>query len=70
MLSSYSNSCSDEYDAIIIGTGYNGLTCACYLAKFGLTVLVLEDYSSIGGMTLTEEITLPGFWSDVHAYGY
>jgi beta-carotene ketolase (CrtO type) len=46
------------------------LTCACYLARSGLTVLVLEDYHSIGGMTLTEEITLPGFWSDVHAYGY
>lgn len=46
------------------------MTCACYLAKSGLTVLVLEDYRSIGGMTLTEEITLPGFWSDVHAYGY
>lgn len=67
---SYSNSPSIEYDAIVIGAGHNGLTCACYLAKSGLTVLVLEDYHSIGGMTLTEQITLPGFWSDVHAYGY
>ena len=66
----YSNSFSIEYDAIVIGAGHNGLTCACYLAKSGLTVLVLEDYHSIGGMTLTEEITLSGFWSDVHAYGY
>jgi beta-carotene ketolase (CrtO type) len=69
-MSSYSTSPSIDYDAIVIGAGYNGLTCACYLAKSGLTVLVLEDYHSIGGMTLTEEITLPGFWSDVHAYGY
>jgi beta-carotene ketolase (CrtO type) len=64
------NSPSIYYDAIVIGAGHNGLTCACYLAKAGLKVLVLEDYSSIGGMTLTEEITLPGFKSDIHAFGY
>ena len=58
------------YDAIIIGAGHNGLTCGCYLAKAGLKVLVLEEYHSIGGMTITEEITLPGFKSDVHAFGY
>jgi beta-carotene ketolase (CrtO type) len=57
-------------DAIIVGAGHNGLTCAAYLAKAGLKVLVLEEYRSIGGMTITEEITLPGFKSDVHAFGY
>ena len=31
---------------------------------------MLEEYHSIGGMTITEEITLPGFKSDVHAFGY
>ena len=51
----------------MIGSGHNGLTCACYLAKAGLTVLVLETYHSIGGMTNTEDITLPGFRSDTHA---
>jgi beta-carotene ketolase (CrtO type) len=59
-----------EFDAIVIGAGHNGLTCACYLAKAGLKVLVLEEYQSIGGMTITEEITLPGFKSDIHAFGY
>lgn len=61
---------AQTYDAVVIGAGHNGLTCACYLAKAGLQVLVLEQYHRIGGMTLTEEVTLPGFRSDVHAYGY
>src|SRR5918912_4520181 len=61
---------STPYDAIVVGAGHNGLTCACYLAKAGLKVLVVERYHDIGGMTLTEELTLPGFKSDVHASGY
>ena len=41
--------------------------CACYLARAGRKVLVLEKYDSIGGMSNTEEVTLPGFHSDTHA---
>jgi flavin-dependent dehydrogenase len=48
-----------HYDAIVIGAGHNGLTCACYLAKAGLKVLLLEQYHRVGGMTVTEEETLP-----------
>lgn len=58
------------YDAIVIGAGQNGLTCACYLARAGLSVLILEQYRTVGGMTISEELTLPGFQSDVHATGY
>jgi beta-carotene ketolase (CrtO type) len=61
---------SVEYDSIVIGAGHNGLTCACYLAKAGLKVLLLEQYRTVGGMSITEEVTLPGFKSDIHAYGY
>ena len=59
-----------HYDAIIIGAGHNGLTCGSYLARAGLKVLVLEQYHTVGGMTVTEEETLPGFWSDIHASAY
>jgi len=58
------------YEAIVIGAGHNGLTLACYLAKAGLKVLVLERYSTYGGMTISEELAGPGFLSDVHASGY
>jgi beta-carotene ketolase (CrtO type) len=59
-----------SYDAIVIGAGHNGLTCACYLARAGLRTLVLDQYHTVGGMATTEEITLPGFRSDIHAFGY
>jgi beta-carotene ketolase (CrtO type) len=58
------------YQAIVIGAGHNGLTCACYLARAGLKVLVLERYETYGGMTVSEELAVPGFLSDVHASGY
>ena len=58
------------YQAIVIGAGHNGLTCACYLARAGLKVLVLERYETYGGMTVSEELAAPGFLSDVHASGY
>jgi phytoene dehydrogenase-like protein len=59
-----------SYDVIIIGAGHNGLTCGCYLARAGLKVLVLERYSDVGGMTITEEIAGAGFHSDIHASGF
>lgn len=58
------------YDALVIGAGHNGLACACYLAKAGLKTVIVEKNSLAGGMSITEEITQPGFHSDIHAFGY
>ncbi len=56
-----------RYDAIIIGGGHNGLTCAAYLARAGKKVLVLEKRHLVGGATVTEEI-VPGFKFSVFSY--
>ena len=53
-----------EPDFIIAGAGHNSLVAAAYLARAGLRVLVLEGRDQIGGNTITEELTLPGFRHD------
>jgi len=55
------------YDAIIVGGGHNGLTCAAYLARAGKRVLVLERRHVLGGAAVTEEI-YPGFKYSVCSY--
>ncbi len=56
-----------RYDAVIIGGGHNGLTCACYLAAAGLKVRILERHSEVGGAAVTEEFH-PGFRNSTAAY--
>ncbi len=64
---------SNSYDAVIIGSGPNGLAAAVRLAESGCSVLVLEAAAEIGGGTRSAELTLPGFVHDVcaaiHALG-
>ena len=54
----------DEVDVVVIGAGHNALICAAYLAQAGLEVCVLEAQDVVGGNTVTEELTLPGFLHD------
>src|SRR5262245_12892885 len=56
-----------QFDAIIIGAGHNGLVTACYLAKAGKKVLVLERRHVVGGACVTEEV-FPGFKVSTAAY--
>ena len=55
------------YDAVIIGGGHNGLTCAAYLGMAGLKVKVFEKRNVVGGAAVTQEF-YPGFRNSVAAY--
>jgi phytoene dehydrogenase-like protein len=58
---------STSYDALIIGGGHNGLVTACYLARSGWRVRVLERRSIVGGAAVTEEFH-PGFRNSTASY--
>jgi len=56
-----------DIDAIIVGAGHNGLTCAAYLGMAGLRVRVFERRGMVGGACVTEEFH-PGFRNSTAAY--
>ena len=55
------------YDAVVIGAGHNGLVCAAYLARAGMSVCVLERRGIVGGAAVTEEFH-PGFRNSTASY--
>ena len=56
---------STSLDAVVVGSGPNGLAAAITIARAGRSVRVIEAKDTIGGGTRTEELTLPGFRHDV-----
>lgn len=54
-----------EYDAVVVGSGPNGLSAAIVLQHAGLSVLIIEGKETIGGGLSSAELTLPGFIHDV-----
>jgi phytoene dehydrogenase-like protein len=54
-----------DFDAVIVGSGPNGLAAAILMQQKGLSVLLLEGKSTIGGGLRSAELTLPGYLHDI-----
>jgi phytoene dehydrogenase-like protein len=58
----------EEVDGVFVGGGHNALVAAAYLARAGLSVLVLEAGATLGGGVRTDQATLPLFRHNLHAF--
>ena len=58
------------YDGIIIGAGHHGLILGGYLARAGLDILLVERRLTYGGGLCTREVTLPGFYHNLHSINH
>jgi len=59
-----------SYDGIIIGAGHHGMILGSYLAKVGLDILLVDRRLRYGGGLSTEEVTLPGFYHNLHSINH
>src|SRR5262249_1766793 len=59
-----------SYDGIIIGAGHHGMILGSYLAKAGLDILLVDRRLRYGGGLSTEEVTLPGFYHNLHSINH
>ncbi|MDQ6839934.1 MAG: FAD-dependent oxidoreductase, partial [Actinomycetota bacterium] len=60
---------ANRHDVVVVGAGHNGLIAACYLARAGLDVVVVEALDRPGGGSRTEE-TVPGYRFDLHSVAH
>lgn len=58
------------YDGVIIGAGHHGLILGAYLARAGLKILLVERRLTYGGGLCTREVTLPGFYHNLHSINH
>jgi phytoene dehydrogenase-like protein len=59
-----------SYDGIVVGAGHHGLILGAYLAKAGLDILLVERRLTYGGGLSTSEVTLPGFYHNLHSINH
>jgi phytoene dehydrogenase-like protein len=58
------------YDGIVIGAGHHGVILASYLGRGGLDILLVERRLDYGGGLCTREVTLPGFYHNLHSINH
>ena len=58
-----------KYEVVIVGGGHNALIAACYLAKAGMSVHILEREDSLGGAAVSQKV-FPEYEAQLSRYSY